>query len=197
MSMGVIRPPTALRAMLVGMVVVGARRVSAQVTVRLVGTRHHRVHLVHRHRTALRAMLVGMELVAARPVSAQVTVQLVGTRHHRHLLVHRHRTASRVLRARMLTRQAVAVWRAVSTVLWGHMLMSLGVMRPQTALRVMLVGMELVAARRVSAQVTVQLVGTRHHRHLLVHRHRTASRAMLADTVRLRAQHVSARATAP
>jgi hypothetical protein len=44
----------------------------------------------------------------------------------------------------------------------------------------MLVGMELVAARRVSAQVTVQLVGTRHHRHLLVHRHRTALRAMLA-----------------
>jgi len=44
----------------------------------------------------------------------------------------------------------------------------------------MLVGMELVAARPVSAQVTVSLVGTRHHRQLLVHRHRTASRAMLA-----------------
>ena len=180
MSMGVIRPQTALRAMLVDMVVVGARRVSARVTVSLVGTRHHRVQLVRRCWTALRAMLVGMELVAARPVSAQVTVSLVGTRHHRQLLVHRHRTASRVLRARMSTRLAVAVWRAASTVLWGHMLMSAGVMRPQTALRAMLVGMELVAARRVSAQVSVELVGTRHHRQLLVHRHRTASRVLWA-----------------
>eukprot|EP01046_Picozoa_sp_COSAG06_P040428 COSAG06_NODE_4893_length_3877_cov_5.358391_5_plen_128_part_00 len=60
--------------------------------------------------------------------------------------------------------------------------MSPGVMRPQTALRAMLVGMELVAARRVSARVSVELVGTRHHRQLLVHRHRTASRAMQAAT---------------
>ena len=102
MSMGVIRPQTALRAMLVDMVVAGARAVSAQVSVRLVGTRHHRVHLVRRRWTALRAMLVGMELVAARPVSAQVTVSLVGTRHHRQLLVHRHRTASRVVQVDMV-----------------------------------------------------------------------------------------------
>ena len=105
-----------------------ARRVSAPVAARLAGTRLARLQLDHRRQTALRAMLVGMELVAARPVSAQVTVSLVGTRHHRQLLVHRHRTASRVLRARMSTRLAVAVWRAVSTVLWGHMLMLLGVM---------------------------------------------------------------------
>ena len=152
---------------------------------------------VIRPQTALRAMLVGMELVAARPVSAQVTVSLVGTRHHRQLLVHRHRTASRVLRARMSTRLAVAVWRAASTVLWGHMLMSAGVMRPQTALRAMLVGMELVAARPVSAQVTVSLVGTRHHRQLLVHRHRTASRVVQVDMVRLRVPHGRAPVTAP
>ena len=160
MSLGVIRPQTALRAMLVGMELVAARRVSARVSVRLVGTRHHRVHLVRRRWTALRAMLVGMELVAARPVSAQVTVSLVGTRHHRQLLVHRHRTASRVLRARMSTRLAVAVWRAVSTVLWGHMLMSMGVVRPQTALRVMLVGTVLRAVQAVSVQVTAVQVDT-------------------------------------
>ena len=130
----------------------------------------------------MRALLVGMELVAARPVSAQVTVSLVGTRHHRQLLVHRHRTASRVLRARMSTRPAVAVWRAASTVLWGHMWMSAGVMRPQTALRVMLVGMELVAARPVSARVTVRLVGIPSHRVQLALHHHTASPVQSAHT---------------
>ena len=75
--------------------------------------------------------------------------------------------------------------------------MLVGVIKRQTALRAMLVGMELVGARRVSAQVTVQLVGTRHHRQLLVHRHRTASRAMPVDTVRVRVPHVRALVTAP
>ena len=75
--------------------------------------------------------------------------------------------------------------------------MSMGVIRPQTALRAMLVGMELVAARPVSAQVTVSLVGTRHHRQLLVHRHRTASRVVQVDMVRLRVPHGRALVTAP
>jgi uncharacterized protein YhaN len=75
--------------------------------------------------------------------------------------------------------------------------MSAGVIRPQTALRAMLVGMELVAVQPVSAQVTVQLVGARHHRQLLVHRHRTASRVVYVDTARLRVPHVRALVTAP
>ena len=142
-------------------------------------------------------MLVGMEVVGARRVSAQVIVQLVGTRHHRQLLVLRHRTALRVVRASTVIRQAVTVWRAASTVLRGDMLTRLGVMRPRTALRAMLVGMEVVGARRVSAQVSVQLVGTRHHRQLLVHRHRSALRAMLVGSVRVRVPHVPALVTAP
>jgi hypothetical protein len=139
-------------------------------------------------------MLVGMELVAARQVRAQVTAEQVAIPHHRVLLDRLRRTALVVLWARILTQQAAL---SASTVLWECMSTWLAAMRPPTASHAMLVGMELVAARRVSAQVTVQLVGTRHHRHLLVRHHRTASRAMLADTVRLRAPHVSARATAP
>ena len=54
--------------------------------------------------------------------------------------------------------------------------------RRQTALRAMLVGMELVAARRVSARVTVRLVGIPSHRVQLVLHHHTASPVQSAHT---------------
>ena len=52
-----------------------------------------------------------------------------------------------------------------------------------TALRVMLVDMELVGARRVSVRVTVQLGGTRLRRLPLVPLHLTALRVLLAHTM--------------
>ena len=188
MLLGVIRPRTALRVMLVGMELVAARRVSARVTVRVVDTLSHRMQLDHHPWTVSHAMLVGMELVAARQVSAQVTAEQVAIPHHRVLLDRLRRTALVVLWARILTQQAAL---SASTVLWECMSTWLAAMRPPTASHAMLVGMELVAARQVSAQVTAEQVAIPHHRVQLDRLRRTASHVTQVDTALAVAQQGS------
>jgi hypothetical protein len=169
--------------MLVGMELVAARRVSAQVSVQLVGTRHHRQLLVHRHRTASRAMQVDTARLRVPHVRALVTALWAHSRLARLLPVLHHQTA---LRARLVDMELEAVQRVsapVTALLAGirHHRLQLD-HRRQTASRAMLVGMALVAARRASARVSVRLVGIPSHRVLQGRHHHTASPVQSAHT---------------
>jgi hypothetical protein len=165
-----MRPPTASHAMLVGMELVAARQVSAQVTAEQVAIPHHRVQLDRLRRTASHVTQVGTVRLRV-PHECALAIALLGdTRLARLLLALHHRTALRVMLvgmelvgARRVSAQG-SVWLANT-----HLARPQLDHRHRTALRVMLVGMELVAARRVSARVTVRAGDTLSHRMQLGH----------------------------